>query len=598
MFLKISDDVLRHMLGDGWHLHQLENRRISYVIHGFEMIQQFIPPLGSHTLDIIQHRVHGVLPVQLMMVGDGITVHFLLNRSRIAEQVRPGPERNLPPVPENHRPGSVAVVLRQSHHRNLQLHGIQYIAGGAHLPQTPVHHNHIRQTDEARVTGQRPAEPAVQHLLQAAVVVRALHRLDSEPAVILPDPFQTAEHHHGAHRIHTVGIGNIVGFHPVRLPFPFRIPVKSSCLHQALHFPVHGFFLLPVGLRPHLKRLRHFHQIPPGQIHQRPLAAPLRHIDMHLPALPAQKFFQQFLLLRFLVHQDFPGNPGPLTVVLFQKLPDHIPPGVPLIRLNRECLPAAELAVPHRKQHDERAVPVLHRMDDVQVLIADHGDPLGFFQRLHRLNHVPPAGGLFIRHLRRGVLHPLREQVHQGLVLSGQKLTDLRDRFIILIFVHMAQADPPAGADMIVQTRPVVWRKLRHGAPLQGKELIQQVHNLIHGAGIAEGTEIAVSVPADAAGLHHPGVVFTGGDHDVRIGLVIPEQNIVLRHVLLDQIALQNEGLHLTAAGDVFKLCDVPHHRLHFRTAVLVGGLKVLPHPVAKGDSLPDVNDLSQSVLM
>ena len=68
---------------------------------------------------------------------------------------------------------------------------------------------------KSRITGLRPLKPPVEHFLKACVIVWAVYSLDLEPAVCLFYRLEIAEHHHGPYRVHSVGVGYVIGFHPV-----------------------------------------------------------------------------------------------------------------------------------------------------------------------------------------------------------------------------------------------------------------------------------------------------------------------------------------------------------------------------------------------
>ena len=91
--------------------------------------------------------------------------------------------------------------------------------------------------------------------------------------------------------------------------------------------------------------------------------------------------------------------------------------------------------------------------------------------------------------------------------------------------------------DVIVETRAKARRKRCCRTPLQCKAGIEQIHDFIHRSGIAVGSEIPAPVFFDDPCLDDPRV-FLVGDSDVGIGLVIPQQDVVLGPVFFDEIAL------------------------------------------------------------
>ena len=80
-------------------------------------------------------------------------------------------------------------------------------------------------------------------------------------------------------------------------------------------------------------------------------------------------------------------------------------------------------------------------------------------------------------------------------------------------------------------------------------------------------------------------------DLDIRIGFVIPQQGVVLRPVLLDQIAFQNQCFQFRVRHDVLKPRDMRHHLLLFETLVM-RSLKILMDTLGQTQSLSHIDDL------
>ncbi|MNV73895.1 hypothetical protein D3C71_1670680 [compost metagenome] len=69
-------------------------------------------------------------------------------------------------------------------------------------------------------------------------------------------------------------------------------------------------------------------------------------------------------------------------------------------------------------------------------------------------------------------------------------------------------------------------------------------------------------------------------DFDVGKSLVILQQHIITRHMLLDQVALQNERFHVAAGHNVLEVADVRNEPLGFAVmaARKIGADPVLQH--------------------
>ena len=76
------------------------------------------------------------------------------------------------------------------------------------------------------------------------------------------------------------------------------------------------------------------------------------------------------------------------------------------------------------------------------------------------------------------------------------------------------------------------------------------------------------------------------------IGLVVLQQDVILGRVLLDEVVLGDESVHLARADDIAKIGDVGEHRHHLRRLV-AGLIKILLQPRFEALGFADVDDLS-----
>ena len=73
-----------------------------------------------------------------------------------------------------------------------------------------------------------------------------------------------------------------------------------------------------------------------------------------------------------------------------------------------------------------------------------------------------------------------------------------------------------------------------------------------------EGTEVEVAAPVRLPGEHHPGELVFHGDHDVGIRLVVAQADVERRPMLLDEVVLQQKGLHLVRGDDPLHVAALP----------------------------------------
>ena len=77
-------------------------------------------------------------------------------------------------------------------------------------------------------------QAALQRLRHRGKVIRALHRLDAEPAIFLLVRLAVDEHDHGRDRIRALRVGNVIALHPPNIADPQDLPELSGRSDAAL----------------------------------------------------------------------------------------------------------------------------------------------------------------------------------------------------------------------------------------------------------------------------------------------------------------------------------------------------------------------------
>ena len=109
------------------------------------------------------------------------------------------------------------------------------------------------------------------------------------------------------------------------------------------------------------------------------------------------------------------------------------------------------------------------------------------------------------------------------------------------------------------------------------------------------GPQVRGPILPDAAHHLHPGEVLPKVDPHIGEVLVVLQEDIILGHELLDEIALQGERLHLVAHADGLKVRDVADHGPDLGRVVLTR-LEVLADPVLQADGLAHIDDRASVV--
>ena len=101
----------------------------------------------------------------------------------------------------------------------------------------------------------------------------------------------------------------------------------------------------------------------------------------------------------------------------------------------------------------------------------------------------------------------------------------------------------------------------------------------------------------DQAPRHvHARIFLERGVANVRVRLVVAQQDIEFRLVLLDQIVFERQGFALVVHDDVIEIRDFPHQRAGFGIQP-AGFEEVRFDAIPQGTRFPHVQNISQGVL-
>ena len=199
-------------------------------------------------------------------------------------------------------------------------------------------------------------------------------------------------------------------------------------------------------------------------------------------------------------------------------------------------------------------------------------------------------GGGLVVHLRGRRLHPRGQAPVQVGIPPGQEIARLVHQGGIGGRVDAADAGGGAALDLVLQAGAGPGGEIAIAAAAQGKDTGQGRQRAVHRAGGRKGAEIIALHGLGTAILGDPRKVMVVADQDVGEGLVVPQDDIVVRLQALDQVRLEQQRLGLGMGGDDLERpgrLDHPHD---------AGGqprrLGVGADPVAQDPSLADIEHL------
>ena len=208
--------------------------------------------------------------------------------------------------------------------------------------------------------------------------------------------------------------------------------------------------------------------------------------------------------------------------------------------------------------------------------------------------------------VRRGLLeafgvgslhHAGFEAFHQVVAAALQEQFRVARRFrIFLVRGQTRNARPVAAANVILQAGPRVRARQVHRAGGNAKRFVDEVDDPVGKAVRKERPEINRAVFDQAPRHVHARKFLERGVANVRVGLVVAQQDIEFRLVLLDQAVFERQGFALVVHDDVVEIRDFPHQGAGFGVHP-AGFEEVGFHAVAQGTRFPHVQNVPQRVL-
>ena len=111
---------------------------------------------------------------------------------------------------------------------------------------------------------------------------------------------------------------------------------------------------------------------------------------------------------------------------------------------------------------------------------------------------------------------------------------------------------------------------------LKGENTVQQLLDFIGCTSIWVGTKIKTTILLNLAGNQEPWIEFLS-NLDKWIRLAILETNVKFRHILLDEVNFQKQGLDIRLGYDKFKVCNLRYQKLRLG---IMASTKIATHTI------------------
>ncbi len=267
-------------------------------------------------------------------------------------------------------------------------------------------------------------------------------------------------------------------------------------------------------------------------------------------------------------------------VVLAHERRDHLADRVLLGVLREEALVAEVAAVAHHHQVHTGDPALAHARDRVRVERLRRVGVLPLLDARERRDLVAVHRRLFELEPLRGGLHALDQGLHDVVLAALEEELRVADVLRIRLGRDVADTGRGAAPDLMEQARPRPVAERRVLARAQTEDLLQELDRLTHRPCARIGAKVGVLAVERAAMEAEPGKV-AAGDHQVRVGLVVAEDDVVARRERLDEVVLEDQRFGLGARDGDLEVGHLRHHHGDARPMVVLGEVR--------RDALPEI---------
>ncbi len=299
--------------------------------------------------------------------------------------------------------------------------------------------------------------------------------------------------------------------------------------------------------------------------------------------------------------EDRLGDELRVQVVLLQHGCDDFRVGPPFHAGHVIVLASHQFPVTDAEDHATRVVVGGGEGGDVAVGTVQINGGLPLAVRPQSPDPVAENGGVLEPHVLCQVRHLSFQSLNQGIGLPFQHACHLIDHRTVGRSCDESLTRPLALPYVVVEADPhflLPDELLINGvvAAPDHEEVAHRLQCRTHVFDVGVGSEIAGTVADDSAGDEHTREWFIRDD-DVGIALVVLQCDVVAGLELLDQIGLEDQGLHFRGGDDDLEVGCPGEHPLDARVE-RAGLLEILPDACPEILRLPHVQHFSRGILV
>ena len=269
-----------------------------------------------------------------------------------------------------------------------------------------------------------------------------------------------------------------------------------------------------------------------------------------------------------------------------------------LSQLRDELDPLDHPASAHLEDLDDGACRTELQAEGIAIAELDPGHllltgPL----RLDRLDRVAQLRRLLEALRGRRLRHPIAKPGDELVAPAFEKeLRVLHRHPVFLLGAQLPHARRDAPLDVVLEAGPAALAGNRLVAGSDPEQSVRQRHRPPAERRRQVGPRIEVIVALDAARDQHPRERLTRRELEVRVVLVVPEEDVVLRSALLDQVILERERFHDRVGDDDLEALRFVEQGVDARAHALRA--QVAPDAIAEDPRLADVQRFARLVVI
>ncbi len=130
------------------------------------------------------------------------------------------------------------------------------------------------------------------------------------------------------------------------------------------------------------------------------------------------------------------------------------------------------------------------------------------------------------------------------------------------------------------------------------KAAVDQVHDPVSEVSRKIWPIIIAAILAQAACHIYTGKALAPGQLDIRVGLIVPQQDVEARLLLLDQIILKRQRFFVVINDDIFNIHRFAQQASRFGVCLAYAFLEIRPHAGAQVLGFTYVNDLAFGIFI